>query len=234
MLVYKIFHPLKKWLPAPVSKFIRSFFTATLTPFYFSWKSGHLRSSISDKPLDRFGRPLPWYTYATIHYLESKNLKNLSVLEFGAGYSTLWWSKHAAQVTAFEGDQRWFTYLNSIKPDNAHLHFIDQQMEKIPSILNNQTFDIVIVDGLDRFEAIKIGRRFLKEDGIIILDDSECTWSHDQSFPIIDFLHSEEFSRIDFHGHTPAVFRTKCTSIFFQRNSQIFRQLDYPPKKANY
>src|SRR5947207_2919580 len=106
-VIQRSFAPFKTFLPGVVWKPIRALATAVLTPLWFSYKTGHCRSSFKMAAVNRRGEPLPWYTYPCIHFLEFRDFRDKTVLEFGAGQSTLWWSQRAAQVVAFEGDPAW-------------------------------------------------------------------------------------------------------------------------------
>ena len=51
----------------------------------------HLKSVVAQRPVDADGRPLPWYTYPAIEYLEQLDFRDRTVFEFGSGASTLFW-----------------------------------------------------------------------------------------------------------------------------------------------
>jgi hypothetical protein len=58
--------------------------------------SGWLRSKAAGRPMDLFGHPLPWYTYAAIAFLDgtrdrpgSRINRKMRVFEYGCGQSTL-------------------------------------------------------------------------------------------------------------------------------------------------
>ena len=86
---------------------IKKILTAILTPINFSIKTGHFRSSLNKKALTKEGKPLPWYTYPAIDFLVSRNFESSSVLEFGGGQSSAFWSIIAKTVLTFETDKLW-------------------------------------------------------------------------------------------------------------------------------
>src|SRR5262245_48494149 len=61
----------------------------------------------SAQAVDRQNNPIPWYTYAAIHFLEPRLQRQLRVFEYGCGNSTLWYSKRVSQVIAVEHDLQW-------------------------------------------------------------------------------------------------------------------------------
>ena len=78
------------------------FGTLVLTPLRFSLQTGHARSSLVRRAVAPSGAPLPWLTYPAIDLLANVDVVGRSVLEFGAGQSTLWWLSHGAEVISFD------------------------------------------------------------------------------------------------------------------------------------
>lgn len=104
-IIQRAFQPLKKYLPASAANILRSAFTAVLTPIIFSYRTGHFLSSWKMSAVSRTGEPLPWYTYPCIDFISFRNFTGKSILEFGGGQSSLWWSKRAGHVVTIEGDK---------------------------------------------------------------------------------------------------------------------------------
>jgi hypothetical protein len=235
MIVHRFFSPLRKCLPAKVSRKIRSVFTGLLTPFYFSKETGHFRSAILSRAVDKKGNPLPWYTYPTIDLLSRKDFSGRHVMEFGAGQSTLWWSKRCRELLSYEPDANWYSYLKGRVPDNVKLYHLPYSLDGIESLLGNKQFDMIVVDGFDRFKACQVARRCLKLDGAILLDNSDGLWGPTGPIvetgipnPIMDFFRAEKFSRIDFFGYAPGVFSPYCTSLFFKDRCFVLEGLENP------
>src|SRR5262245_61229785 len=112
--IQRSFAPLRRALPTPLAGFIRSTVTAAFAPGWNAYRLGHTRSAFADKAVDRLGKPLPWYTYPCIQFLENQSFVGQRVLEFGAGQSTLWWAERAVSVTAFENDREWIERLSGV------------------------------------------------------------------------------------------------------------------------
>ena len=81
----------------------------------------------------------------------------------------------------------------------------------------DKEFDIVIVDGRDRVNCIRSAMHVTKEEGIIVLDDSE----RDAYQNGINYLLANDFKRIDFWGIAPGIYFKKCTTIFYKKNNNI-------------
>ncbi len=199
---------------------------AFLTPIRFSRQSGHFRSSITHRPVDPLGRPIPWITYPAIHFLEHHDLSSKKVLEWGSGNSTLWWAQRAAQVVCFESDEQWFKRISSQAPQNVTVKLINDDLEDLAGKLPEGKFDLIVIDGLDRLRCAQESLGLLAEGGGIVVDDSEQGWSATSASanPIVDLMASHGFRRIDFYGHAPGVIRRHCTSLFVGAESFLLAQ----------
>lgn len=213
----KRFTPRFVWSPA------RRVLTGVLTPLRFSVATGHFRSSIAAAALDRDGRPLVWYTYPAIDFLGAKRYDGRSVLEFGAGHSTLWWAKRAARVVSYEGDRSRYELVKARVPENVELHLSTFDLPEVQTLCASRRFDVVVVDGMNRLRAAQIAASLLTPDGAVVVDNSEGNWGHPGHYPILDHFRERGFSRVDFYGFAPGVLRQHCTSIFFRGTSFLFR-----------
>lgn len=114
-------------------------------------------------------------------------------------------------------------------PENVNLHLVPKNLVDIENIAElNNSFDVIIIDGCDRFIATQKSFRLLNPEGLLIVDNSEGYWGTDGTYPIIDFLHGQGLLRIDLYGFTPGVIDASCTSIFFRNNSFVVN-LKNPP-----
>jgi len=211
---------LRKVLPDFIPSALRRVSSAFITPFHFSYYTGHFRSSIAKKPISKKGRPIPWYTYSLISYLENLDFSTCSVLEIGGGNSSLWWASRSQKVLCLESDPEWFNHLkNKNKFNNLELKLIEKNtlIEHIQSDTYEAPlkYDIVILDGMDRHLLIKDCIKLLSDQGILIADDSD---RYDYS----NALEGTGLNRIDFHGYAPSVILPKCSSIFFYPQCTLF------------
>jgi cephalosporin hydroxylase/Flp pilus assembly protein TadD len=183
--------------------------------------SGWINSLSLGKPLDYEVQPLPWYTYPAIEFLENKLEKHFRVFEFGSGNSTLWFSNKVFQVVSVESDLEWFSYLKKDFPDNVQLDLILDEEEYAAQINNYQDnfFDVIAIDGINRNKCAELAWEHLKEDGFIIFDNTD-NRSFDEG---VEFLSSRGFNRIDFYGLIPSYTYKNCTSIFFKKDNFLSR-----------
>jgi len=162
-------------------------------------------------------RTEPWLTEAANKILEQyvKTHKNIDVFEFGSGASTVWFSKqkNVNYLVSVEHDEKWYEEVIQYnqKPDAALL----QTQLPYNSVINMfGLFDIILVDGRNRVKCIESALPHLKENGLLILDNSEREYYK----PGIDLLHN--FKRIDTHQPHPDkygfTYPDWCTSFFYK------------------
>ena len=227
---------IKPLIPKLIYENIRKVFTAVLTPIFFSKDTGHFKSSMKSLAVDNNSKPICWFSYPAIDYLETLDFKNIIVLEFGSGQSTLWWQQRCLKISSFENDKKWFDHIQKHININNSLNLIqnnklsNQQL----SIVKSEKFDVLIIDGsYDRFEALNLSINYLSEKGIVIIDNSEGYYTGKGQdkygyFPMLKLMKEKKFCRIDFFGYAPGVIIPHSTSIFFKNNSFIFDQDNFP------
>ena len=183
--------------------------------------SGWINSLGLGKPLNHELQPVPWYTYPAIEFLENKLEKNFRIFEFGSGNSTLWFSEKVFQVVSVENDSNWFSYLQEELPNNVQLHLIEHEEKYAAHILDypENYFDLIAIDGINRNKCAELALSRLKEDGLIIFDNTD-NRSFDEG---VEFLSSNGLKRIDFYGLIPSYTYKNCTSIFFQTDKFLSR-----------
>lgn len=202
--------------------------TAVVAPLATGLVTGHLKSAITRKPVNRAGEPVPWYTQPAIEFIASLDFSDDDVLEFGSGYSTLWWGARANSVLSVEHDAEWYATIRNEVPANVDLRLVPD-VEAYPVVDEGRTFGVIIIDGGPRAACAQpaIDRR--AEDGLIIVDNSEVGWAP-SGYPILDLMDSAGLARVDFYGLAPGVVWQGCTSIFFARDTRRFSGLG-PPRQ---
>lgn len=232
MIYHKIQACIRKLLPHFIAERIRSVATGVLTPLYFTAHTGHFKSSLRARAVDREGNAIPWYTYPMIDLLKCKDFSSRTVLEFGAGQSTLWWAKRARKVTSVESDRIWFEIVTRSAPSNAEIHHLADDLTDFDGLVHNQKYDVIVVDGLDRARAAEKAVSLVNTDGFIIVDNSEGYWGPEGAYPIMDMFRERAFSRVDFYGHAPGVILPHCTSVFFKVECFLFAGGENPVRVA--
>ncbi|WP_160128049.1 O-methyltransferase [Kordia antarctica] len=198
-------------------------FTARILETYFFSKKyllpkGWFLSRFLLSPVNEKSEPLPWFTYASIHFITQKLNSSFNVFEFGSGNSTLWFASKVKRIFSVEHDTEFYNQkLNELKS------FANIQCELIPlgegysdKILDfTNEFDIIVIDGRERVECAKKCLKALKSDGIIIWDNSD----RDEYAEGYEHFMKNSFKKIDFRGIGPINHSEWQTSIFYRTDN---------------
>jgi len=169
-------------------------------------------------PVNKKKEPIPWVTYSFIDFIESRLLKNFSILEFGSGNSTLFYAKRVKEVVTIEGDYDWYLKIKNEIPSNVRLIYSDstniEEYSSTPFQLDTK-YDLIIIDGANRNECVFNSVKNASKTCVIVLDDSE----REEYAPGIDSLQSNGYKRLDFWGIAPGTFFRKNTTLFYRENN---------------
>jgi len=191
---------------------------------YFLLRQGYLtdigwtRSVRLGEPVARDGAPIPWMTYAAIDFLESRISKRLEVFEYGSGNSTLWWAERVGSVDACEHDRGWYDRTLARLPENARLTHRPHEPGGAycrEAAAAGRTYDVIVIDGRDRNHCAQACQPALKDDSVIVWDNSE----RDEYRDGLAFLASEGFRELRFEGLGPVNPYPWRTSILYRRDN---------------
>ncbi|MEX0998939.1 MAG: hypothetical protein WD000_03135, partial [Thermodesulfobacteriota bacterium] len=98
--------------------------------------------------------------------------------------------------------------------DNPKLHVLYEDGIKFVENVT-QPYDVIIIDGLFRYEMIEIALTLMKDDGMIICDNAE-------GYGFYEGFKKSGLNRVDFFGNAPGVVLPHATSIFFKSSSFTF------------
>lgn len=187
------------------------------------------------KPIDQNGNAIPWYTYSAVEWLKPQVKKSDVVFEYGAGYSTVWYSRHVKEVVAVEHDSRWLECIRTGVGSNVTFlprpssgtevdsNGVSQYSTALEDYLP-ASFDLIAIDGMERVQCAYVAPSRLRDDGVIIFDNSD----RPAFAPGIEYLHAQGFGRIDFYGLVSQVGTSSCTSVF-SRSSSRWINPNVPP-----
>lgn len=182
-------------------------------------KEGWTKSLVKKMPIDKEGNEIPWFTYSAIHFLTPRLSKDFSVFEYGSGNSTVWFSKYCKNIVSLEHNEKWFQIMKPKFDTLKNIKYIlkaTQNADYQNEILNYQKqFDIIIIDGRERIDCAKNSLNALKENGIIIWDNSDRN-EYKEGY---DFLINSGFKRLDFWSLGPINPYSWCTSFFYKSNN---------------
>ena len=168
-----------------------------------------LRRTISSIFYHRFYRTLyadhPYYVPAVIKFLsEYLQDTNAQVFEWGSGISTIWYAKRTQSLVSIEHNIGWYdrvgNWLQLDNLENVDLKYIDSETDQYRvytqaiAAYDDDSFDIVAVDGRNRVDCIEQAIDKVKVGGYLILDDS-----HRARYqPAFDLLTNYQSKRYNF------------------------------------
>lgn len=184
----------------------------------YLYEYGWFRSYKEKMPVDFNGIPLPWITYPAIDFLNKRINKEMRVFEYGCGSSTLWWALRVKEVISVEHDEAWYKQMVQVIPDNVKLFYIDLVYDgkySKKSAEFEQYFDIIIIDGRDRVNCARNGINALKDNGVILWDNSD-RQEYNEGYK---FLKEQGFKKIEFVGMAPIENAKTETACFYRKNN---------------
>ena len=176
-------------------------------------KDGWFKSFRSASSVDANGKPIPWYTYSFIHFLEPRLPKNLRVFEYGSGNSTLWFAERVREVIAVEHDKDWAIKVGNILPENGQVIYQSEVTDYTSEVSKHGKFDVIAIDGIERETCAEQAIHALTDNGVLIWDNSDRE-DFQSSLPM--FL-SHGYCEIPFYGLPSVTFVNSQTSIIYRR-----------------
>jgi len=176
---------------------------------------GFVESQLRGQSTDKFGMPLPWLSPSVMGVLEKHVPDGLSILEYGSGNSTLWWSQHATRVVAVEHDGAFHARLAPRLPDNVVYILAadtsDGLYEKAP-VRFGRIFDVIVIDGARRVECARACLEFLRPHGVVIFDNADLK----DVTPGLEYLRQQGLRSIEIPGFCSLITWSNTTAIFYR------------------
>lgn len=177
---------------------------------------GQFKSMVRWSCVDKDDNELPWYSYPAIEYIEQLDFTDKNVLEYGSGNSSIFWAKRCKKLVSVESDSEWYFKIKDQLPDNVDYHLVEGKDEYVSKIHEYPfSFDIIVVDGLYRYDCAVEALKKLNQGGIIILDNSD--WWPETS----KFLRNTNLIEVDMNGFGPINSYTWTTSFYISRDVQL-------------
>jgi hypothetical protein len=196
---------------------------------HFLQDYGWLRSLREGRAVDAAGKPIPWFTYPAIDYIRQLDLSEKIVFEWGAGYSTLFWSSRAKSVISVETDPLWYSLLKPQLASNCELILATGEVDQYSSLIQNKNgFDVIVIDGIGESRAAcsRTAITNLRLGGLIILDNSDLWLTSSQ------ILRDSGLIQVDFTGFAPMNAHCHTTSVYFSRDFNIVPLRRHQPHKS--
>jgi hypothetical protein len=108
----------------------------------------------------------PWYTFGCLEWLNTLDLSDMSVFEYGCGTSTLWWNSKVKKCKGVDNNLKWANgcYVPLLEDGS-----IDKK--KYTEACLGETYDIIIIDGIYRNECVPFALQSIKNGGYLIWDN---------------------------------------------------------------
>ncbi|MEO9870103.1 hypothetical protein [Ekhidna sp.] len=196
-------------------KVLQLYYRLAFDPDSYFKHYGFLRSIKTDRPFDKNGNPLPWMNYAILDFFEEKLNKDLTLCEYGLGFSTLYFSKRVKSVKSIEHDTTWFNDIQSSLQgkENVDIELVELENGYEKAINNaKEKYDIILIDGRERVKCATNSFDQLSPNGVLILDDSQRT-KYQGAF---DFYEEKGYRKLTFTGIKPSGFRRYASTIFYK------------------
>lgn len=196
--------------------------------FYFAFRmvltKGLIKSVKERSPVLRDGTPIPWVTHGFIDYVSRLNMKNMSMVEFGSGNSTLFFVKLVRSIVSYEHDEKYISHLRDQHGYMGEIVHVDHRYGGTP---DDFRADIVFIDGLDRNRLLENLLRVINSDSIqvpsiIMIDNPDFVNQN-----LLGELIVSGFIRIDFYGLVSGNFEDGVSSLFLSKEveNQVFENL---------
>lgn len=157
--------------------------------------------------------PFPLLTYSFMDFIESHDVSDFTLIEFGSGNSTLYFENKFKNIISFETNKEWYEKIKSrlIKTEYHLVDPIDLQDGKFEININLRKTFALIDAACNRY---KITANLLKKikPNYIILDNSE--WYRNTANLII----KSGYFEVPFWGYKNTEHWESCTSLFINLN----------------
>lgn len=179
---------------------------------------GWLESCKTGLSIDSRNKGLPWITYSAMEFLQKRIKKDMHVLEYGCGGSTFWWAERVTEIISIEHDKKWYEKIKKGILPNVKLVWLNLVYGGDYSayvLKYRQYFDIVVIDGRDRVNCLRNSLNALKDDGIVLFDNTD----REEYKEAYDLLSQKGFRELEFVGLAPCVSFKSKTSIYYRQNN---------------
>lgn len=123
-------------------------------------------------------KPVPFMAYEEVQILDTllQERKPKVCLEWGSGGSTVYFPETHPSLTlwrSLEHDGDWYNALQDHGyPDTVNLLLIPERVYWLPDILQEATYDFILIDGIERVKCMEQAGRLLMPGGFVVLHDS--------------------------------------------------------------
>jgi len=181
-----------------------------------NYKYGWGKSVEIQRPVNSDDIEIPWFTFPAIEYLSQIDMSTFDVFEWGSGNSSKYFARKCRSITSIESNSDWFKAGVENLEENQKLFLFS--VDEYASSINRdpRKYDMIIIDGIVRYDCGCAALSKIKDDGVIVVDNSD--W-HPNTCKLL--RSSLRFIQVDFHGFGPINSYSWTTSLFISRGAEI-------------
>ncbi len=128
---------------------------------------------------------LPWLGFRAIKYLDHLIQPDWNILEFGSGMSTIWFARRCASLVSIETNRAWHAAVTAMLAQrglqNVNYRIVTQSEGHLLEDYEDSFFDLVLVDGVSRDQAMITALKKVKPGGYVYLDNSDMPYAAHRS-----------------------------------------------------
>jgi len=184
----------------------------------YLYSSGLMKSYELASPVDYSGNPLPWMSLPVINFLSEKLSKDMVMLEYGSGHSTLFFQKKVKTLYSVESDLKWYQVIKEKIAENVQYFCATTEREYLDVFdVSHYLIDVVIVDGDYRNECIKKILSKVNDNTVIVVDDSNRGHVREG----VQLLLLAGYRFIHFDGIQANGYRFHRTSVYYKNGNSL-------------
>ena len=157
---------------------------------------------------------IPQLTFDFIEWMEEQETSDKTIVEFGSGNSTLYFSNKFKNVITYEDEPEWIEMIKSRNIENIHINFLDYNFyKKEPDSLKNADFILIDNNPRDNNSRLYVAQALIEKinyQNTLVLDNGN--WNGDCYF----YLRTKYNFFNDFIGINPRGDRS-VTTVFYGR-----------------
>ena len=185
---------------------------------------GHFKSIRINRPVNRFGEPIPWITHGCINFFSTLDLTKLTMVEIGCGNSTIWFSNKVKEITSYEPNSVWVKEMKNSGYEGKIIH----HQHDYTFTIKDLSADIIFIDGHDRIsvlETIVRGINFSNLSPIFIIIDNS-NWYPQAISTALELI---DYIKIDFVGEVSTLLNESITTVLIARNADkaVFTNFEF-------
>ena len=89
-------------------------YKAIFKPYSYLNTTGFIRSHQKLQPINARNEAIPWMNYAFVELLDERLNRSLRMFEYGAGFSSLYFSNRVKEIVSIEYDKAWENKLRAL------------------------------------------------------------------------------------------------------------------------